>query len=40
MTGAELRIQEFAGFWPVVLGLVVRMAALYASGQLGRRRAR
>lgn len=38
MTGAELRVQEFAGFWPVVLGLVlVRMAALYASGRLGGR---
>ncbi len=38
MTGAELRIQEFSGFWPVVLGLVaVRMVALYASGRLGGR---
>ena len=38
MTGAELRVQEFVGFWPVVLGLVlVRMAALYASGRVGRR---
>lgn len=36
MTGAELRIQEFAAFWPLVLALVlVRMAALYASGRLG-----
>jgi Kef-type K+ transport system membrane component KefB len=38
MTGAELRVQEFAGFWPVVLGLVlVRLVALYASGRLGAR---
>ncbi|HET9466019.1 MAG TPA: cation:proton antiporter [Gemmatimonadales bacterium] len=38
MTGAELRVQEFAAFWPVVLALVgVRMAALYASGRLGGR---
>jgi Kef-type K+ transport system membrane component KefB len=38
MTGAELRIQEFAGFWPAVLGLVLlRMGALYASGRLGGR---
>jgi Kef-type K+ transport system membrane component KefB len=41
MTGAELRIQEFAGFWPVVLVLVlVRMAAIYAGGRLGGRWAR
>ncbi len=32
MTGAELRVQEFAGFWPVVLGLV-----LVRGGALGRR---
>jgi Kef-type K+ transport system membrane component KefB len=38
MTGAELRIQEFAGFWPVVLGLVlVRLVAIYGSGRLGGR---
>jgi Kef-type K+ transport system membrane component KefB len=38
MTGAELRIQEFAAFWPAVLGLVLlRMGALYASGRLGGR---
>jgi Kef-type K+ transport system membrane component KefB len=36
MTGAELRIQEFVIFWPVVVGLaLVRMAAIYASGRLG-----
>jgi Kef-type K+ transport system membrane component KefB len=38
MTGAELRIQEFAEFWPVVFALVlVRLAALYSSGRLGAR---
>lgn len=38
MTGAELRVQEFAGVWPVVVGLVlVRMAAIYGSGRLGGR---
>lgn len=38
MTGAELRIQEFAGLWPVVVGLVlVRMAAIYSGGRLGGR---
>jgi Kef-type K+ transport system membrane component KefB len=38
MTGAELRVQEFAGFWPLVLGLVlVRMGALYLGGYLGGR---
>jgi hypothetical protein len=38
MTGAELRVQEFAAFLPLVVGLaLVRMAALYASGRLGGR---
>lgn len=38
MTGAELRVQEFVGFWPVVVGLVlVRMAAIYTGGRLGGR---
>lgn len=38
MTGAELRVQEFAAFWPLVLGLVfIRMVALHASGRLGGR---
>jgi Kef-type K+ transport system membrane component KefB len=38
MTGAELRVQEFAAFWPLVLGFVlVRIGALYASGRLGGR---
>ena len=38
MTGAELRVQEFAGFWPVVVALVLaRAVALYASGRLGGR---
>lgn len=38
MTGAELRIQEFVIFWPVVVGLaLIRMAAIYASGRLGGR---
>jgi hypothetical protein len=36
MTGAELRIQEFAAFWPLVLGLVLlRMGAIYGGGRLG-----
>lgn len=38
MTGAELRVQDFSGFWPVVIALVlVRLVALYVSGQAGRR---
>jgi Kef-type K+ transport system membrane component KefB len=38
MTGAELRVQEFAAFWPVVLGLVLlRMGAVYGSGRVGGR---
>jgi Kef-type K+ transport system membrane component KefB len=38
MTGAELRVQEFAAFWPLVLGLVlVRMGAVYGSARLGGR---
>ncbi len=35
MTGAELRVEEFAGFWPIVVALVlVRLAALFGSGRL------
>jgi Kef-type K+ transport system membrane component KefB len=38
MTGAELRVQEFLGFWPLVLLLaLVRMGALYVGGRLGGR---
>ena len=38
MTGAELRVQEFAAFWPIVVGLVlVRMAAIFAGARLGGR---
>lgn len=41
MTGAELRVQEFAAFWPIVVGLVlVRMTAIFASARLGGRWAR
>jgi Kef-type K+ transport system membrane component KefB len=41
MTGAQLRVQEFAAYWPLVLTLVlVRMGALYAAGHLGGRWAR
>lgn len=41
MTGAELRVQEFAAFWPIVVGLfLVRLVAIYASGRLGGRWAR
>ncbi|MGH7508520.1 MAG: cation:proton antiporter [Gemmatimonadales bacterium] len=38
MTGAELRIQEFAAFWPVVMALVlVRLGAIYSSTRMGGR---
>jgi Kef-type K+ transport system membrane component KefB len=38
MTGAELRIEEFAAFWPIVVGLVlVRLIAVFGSGRLGGR---
>jgi Kef-type K+ transport system membrane component KefB len=38
MTGAELRIEEFAAFWPIVVALVlVRLVAVFGSGRLGGR---
>ena len=38
LTGAELRVQEFVGFWPVVVALVlVRVVAIYTSGRVGGR---
>lgn len=38
MTGAELRAQEFAVFWPIVVGVVlIRMVAIFASCWVGGR---